>query len=112
MPNEYGFKFEIKGEVFVVQNSKDGADVVAAYTEAVGIRTKIQAELLDIPATFTIGEPVAASRRVAELVEDPDLLTVPAENGGTKTIDLRKAKPADDGPTPELDLPSRKGAKA
>ncbi len=111
MPNEYGFRFKIEGEVFVVQNSKDGADVVGAYAKAIVIRTKIAAGLKDIPATFTIGEPMAASRRVP-VAEDPDLLTVPAENGGTKTIDLRKAKPAEDGPTPELDLPSRKGAKA
>ncbi len=66
MANEYGFRFEIKGEVFIVQKSKAGADVVAAYTEAAEIRTKIQAELLDIPATFTISEPVATSRRAAE----------------------------------------------
>ncbi len=92
MANEYGFKFEIKGEVFVTQKSKAGADVVAAYTEAAEIRTKIQAELLDIPATFTIGEPVATSRRAAEPGDKP-------------------APPAEDGPTPEMDLPSRR-AKA
>ncbi len=73
MANEYGFKFEVKGEVFIRQASKAGADIVAAFKEAEEIRTKIQAELLDIPANFTITEPVATSRRVKdEPVSPPD----------------------------------------
>ena len=96
--NEYGFKFEIKGEVFVAQKSKVGADVVAAFTEAAEIRTKIQAELLDIPATFTIGEPVATSRRVVNTQTE------------THDADGNPNPPAasEDGPTPALDLPSRR----
>ena len=66
MANEYGFKFEVNGEVFVAQFSKAGVDVLAAYNEAVKIREKIQAELLDLEwCEFTVTEPKSAARRAA-----------------------------------------------
>ena len=109
MPNEYGFRFKINGEIFVAQKSKAGADVVAAYTEAVEIREDILHELLGIPATFTMGAPVAASRRVPVFADVEDGPTAERE-----PIDPANGidPPAEDGPTPELELPSRKGRKA
>ena len=62
MAREHGFKFTIKGEVFVPQNSNSGADIVLAYNEAVEIRERIQAELLDVPASIEISEPVGSTR--------------------------------------------------
>lgn len=104
MANEHGFKFEIKGEVFVQQKSKAGADVVAAFTEAAEIRTKIQAELLDVPATIAITEPVATSRRVPDPVEAD-----PPEGGEDADGNPNPpAPPSEDGPTPAMDLPSRR----
>ena len=64
MAQQHGFKFTIKGEVFVPRASKAGVDVVTAYNEAVEIRAKIQAELLDVPASLDISEVASASRRV------------------------------------------------
>lgn len=66
MANENGFRFKIDGEVFIRQDSKAGEDVVAAYNQARDAREKIEAALADVPATFTIGQPIAATRRAAE----------------------------------------------
>ncbi len=66
MPQEHGFRFEIRGEVFVKQASKSGADVVAAYQAAIDAKTKIIDALTGIPVDFKIGEPAAVSRRVKD----------------------------------------------
>ena len=66
MAREHGFKFTIKGEVFVPQSSNSGADIVLAYNEAVSIRERIQAELLDVPASIEISEPVGSTRMKVE----------------------------------------------
>ena len=42
MPMQHGFKFTIKGEVFIPRKSSDGGDVIAALEEADDIRAKIQ----------------------------------------------------------------------
>lgn len=67
MAQEYGFKFKITGEVFVVQESKSGADVVAAFERAVTARNLIMEVLSEVPdqcmGAISVGEPMAASRR-------------------------------------------------
>ena len=124
MAREHGFKFTIKGEVFVPQKSNSGADIVAAFVEANEIRTKIQAELLDVPATIEISEPVSVSRLAAEVKavelpldgdQSPNKASTDAE---AEAISAALAPPADsdpsiyppdeEGPTPALDLPSRR----
>ena len=72
MANESGFKFKINAVVFVPQASILGADIVSAFNEADELRTRIQAELLDLPADFTITQPIRATRRVI----DPDFVEV------------------------------------
>lgn len=72
MTREHGFKFTIRGEVFVPQKSTAGADIVRAFNEAIEIRTRIQAELLDVPATLEISEPVSGSRQVGATPAMPD----------------------------------------
>ena len=98
MPREHGFKFTIKGEVFVRQKSNSGVDIVAAFEEANEIRAKIRAALQGVPTLIKTSEPVGASRlvvaaKVAETPPDDDAADDP---------------PAEDGPTPALDLPSRR----
>ena len=101
MAQEHGFKFTIKGEVFIPQKSKAGSDVVAAYNEAVEIRTRIQAELLDIPASIEIGEVIGMSRRAPDVKPVTKTEEPPLPLGDP-------AKPAEDGPTPAMDLRSRR----
>ena len=72
MPQEHGFRFKIEGEVFIPQKSKTGTDIVTAYEEAVEARRKLSEALADIPVTFTIGDPIMASRRVKEPEGQPD----------------------------------------
>ena len=66
MTREHGFKFTIKGEVFIPQKSNSGVDIVAAFEEANEIRAKIRAALQGVPTLIATSEPVGASRLVAE----------------------------------------------
>jgi len=72
MTNEYGFRFKIAGEGFIVQKSKAGVDVVDAYNQAVAARKEIKAALSAIPVEFSISEPEAASRRGTTLFDKPE----------------------------------------
>ncbi len=76
MAMQHGFKFTIKGEVFIPRKSSDGSDVIAALREADDIRAKIQEMLLDLPVDFTCTMPRATSRQapdppVAAVTEEP-----------------------------------------
>ncbi len=71
MPMQHGFKFTIKGEVFIPRKSSDGGDVIAALEEADDIRAKIQKMLLELPVSFQCTMPRAASRQDPELPDRP-----------------------------------------
>ena len=71
MPMQHGFKFTIKGDVFVARKSSDGGDVIAALEEADDIRAKIQKMLLELPVVFTCTMPKAASRQAPAPPDKP-----------------------------------------
>ncbi len=60
---QHGFKFTIKGEVFIARRSSDGGDVIAALEKADDIRQSIQKMLLELPVEFTCTMPRATSRQ-------------------------------------------------
>jgi len=62
MAREHGFKFEIKGTVFVPQKSQNGVDVVAAYEAANSARQGLVDAFADLPCEIAISAPVATSR--------------------------------------------------
>ena len=77
MPLQHGFKFTIKGEVFIRRKSSAGDDVMAARDEADDIRARIQKMLFELPVDFTCTMPKASSRQApappveAEKVDQP-----------------------------------------
>ena len=70
MAREHGFKFEIKAVVFIAQKSRAGADVVAAYDEAMKLRAKLQGAIADWPIDGSISDPVTATRPHPKLRHD------------------------------------------
>ena len=72
MPLQHGFKFTIRGEVFVPRKSSDGDDVIAALDEVDDIRGQIQKMLVDLPVNFHCTMPKASSRRAPAPPADVD----------------------------------------
>ncbi len=89
MAMQHGFKFTIKGDVFVARKSSDGGDVIAALDEADEIRERIQKMLLELPVEFTCTMPRATSRQapgpvLAVVTEEPqdEVATAGQSTGG------------------------------
>ena len=75
MANQTGFRFEIKGEVFIAQKSNDLADITAAGKAAEKAKADMIKVLAEIPVVFTITGPTQVTRREAKGEGDPPAST-------------------------------------
>ena len=64
MTREHGFVIKISvDDIFIPQKSSEGADMVAAYDDAVRLRQKIIAAFADVPVGFKVSEPIGVTRK-------------------------------------------------
>ena len=64
MTRQHGFVIKINvDDIFVPQKSSSGADMVAAFDDAVRLRQKIIAAFADVPVGFKVSEPIRETRK-------------------------------------------------